>query len=334
MKVACNYSGWFPVDRGVFLTPVWQDEQAFRVYMSFLASATHREIIETVGSASVRLFHGQLTASQSEISAMTGYDRNTVRNALAILKREGAIECGVPQNRRFSVVTVRGFPFSREGEEENGKDDFSLDSLPTESTKIHQPFDEGNAFDDAGFGIPDGLDDTNRFSENPPALYRNKEYKELNNKKKEKNILSSSSILSVLSLWRSAKEKAGEPYCEDPVTLEGAALMAELWLDTGDASETVIAGAMSRFLHVVKTTEAAQLYTLKTLANRFGSYLEPPPPVEAVKRYPWTFTCDTCGATSAAFFKETEPPNPHPCRNQIRIGVYCIGTMFPKCDSN
>lgn len=336
MKVACNYSGWFPVDRGVFLTPVWQDEQAFRVYASLLASATHRDMIETVGSVSVSLQPGQLTASQSEICALTGYDRNTVRNALGVLKREGAVECGVPQNRRFSVVTVHGFPFSQQGEGKNGEAGFSLDSLPIESTKIYPPFDGGNVVDDAGFDVADGLDDTNHFPENPPALYRNKEYKELNNIKKEKNILfSSSSITFILSLWRKAREQAGELYCEDPVTLEGAALMAELWFDTGKATEADIAAAMTNFVQTVKTNEAAKFYTLKTLANSFGTYAVQPadasPAVGRVKMAVWTIRCDVCKSATTRLAKEGQTLGPRPCSFEFPGGG-CGGVIQPAFD--
>jgi hypothetical protein len=328
MKVLCNYGGWFPVGRGVFNTPVWRDANAFRVYMAFLASATHREITEIVGSAAVRLLPGQLTATQAEICGITGFDRNAVRSALDVLKREGAVQCGVPGNRQFSVVTVRSFPFSMRGE---GSDDSGVISLPTETTKIHQPFDGGNSRNSEGFDLPEGLADTNPFPENPPALYMNKEYKELNNKK-EKNILfSSSSLLLILSLWRSAREQAGEIYCEDPVTLEGAALMAELWVDTGKAAETEIASAMARFVHAVKINDTARLYTLKTLANSFGTYLGKPDGA-AVKRHFWTFTCDSCGYASASMHTETEQPEPYRCRNEVRRDVFCTGTMIPKRD--
>ncbi|GEM_PF-5109787 len=322
MKVLCNYGGWFPVGRGVFNTPVWRDANAFRVYMAFLASATHREITETVGSAAVRLLPGQLTATQAEICGITGFDRNAVRSALDVLKREGAVQCGVPENRQFSVVTVRSFPFSIQGEE---SDDSGVISLPTETTKFHQHFDDDNSRSGQGFDIPEGLENTNRFSKNPPALYMNKE---LNNKK-EKNILfSSSSILLILSLWRNAREQAGERYCDDPVTLEGAALMAELWLDTGKAAEAEIASAMSRFVHVVKTNDAAKFYTLKTLANSLGTYLEKPVCTVA-KRCLWTFVCDTCGYSEASAYGEAETPVPRHCRHEVRRDSFCTGTIAP-----
>jgi hypothetical protein len=227
--------------------------------------------------------------------------------------------------RPFSVVTVRSFPFSMRGE---GSDDSGVISLPTETTKIHQPFDGGNSRNGEGFDLPKGLADTNCFPENPPALYRNKEYKELNNKK-EKNILfSSSSILLILSLWRNAREQAGEIYCENPVTLEGAALMAELWLDTGKAAEAEIASAMARFVHAVKTNETARLYTLKTLANSLGTYLEKPARI-VVKRCIWTFVCDTCGYSEASAYDETETPVPRRCRHEARRDSFCTGTIVP-----
>lgn len=326
MRVLCNYGGWFPVERGIFNTSVWRDENAFRVYMAFLASATHREIVEPVGSSLVRLAPGQLTATQAEICGMTGYGRNAVRSAIRVLKGEGAIDCGVPRDRRFSVVTVRRLPLSIQGEEGRGS---GTPPPPTGTAKIHQPFDGRNPRIFSGFGIREKAADTDLFSGNAPALYRNKECKEY---KEKKNILFSSSVLSILSLWRNAREKAGEAYCEDPVTLEGAAAMAELWLDAGRATESVIAAAMRKFVQVVKTNESARLYTLKTLAHSFGTYIEKPAAVP-VKRYSWTFTCDVCRYTSASFHKEAETPRAIPCGRMLDRETRCAGTMIPTRDS-
>lgn len=320
MKVLCDYQGWAKLHRSLFQTPVWDDAAAFRTYAALLVSATHLAVLDTVNGIHVRLQPGQLTATQSEICDITGFGRKTVRNSLDILTAERAISCHCAPERKFSIVTVHTPPYSLYERKKGAK------VGPTDSQKTGQPFQECNVSDGGRFGIAAELTGANGFSETGPTPYRNKELKESKNKK---NILFSPSVLSILSLWRSARERVGEPYCEDPATLEGAALMAELWMDSEKATETQIAGAMARFVHVVRTNEAASLYTLKTLANSLGTYLEKTA-VKEVKTYSWTYTCSACGYTTAGFYKETVTPEAYSCTYMLNRETRCTGTMIPK----
>lgn len=322
MKILCDYRGWVKMQRMIFKTPIWNDPAAFRIYAALLAAATHMEILETVNGVPVRLRPGQLTATQSEICRITGCSRKMVRNGLDLLSAEGMVSCHCAPDRKFSIMTVHSPPRPI-----NNDETATARPGPTHFEEPGQSLQGYNANEDNGSGTTTESPGAGRFFENGPILYKDREYRESKN---GKNILSSSpSIVSILSLWRDAKDKAGEPYCEDPVTLEGAGLMARLWLDTGRATEPVIAAAMARFAHVVKTNEAARLYTLKTLANSLGTYLEKPSEA-VIRRYSWTFTCDVCGYTTASFHRANETPKPYRCR--LNPGGDCAGTMIPKRD--
>ncbi|MDR1613853.1 MAG: hypothetical protein LBT97_13900 [Planctomycetota bacterium] len=345
MAIPRERTGWIKLYRKYLKNPIWKHDAANRVFLWLLMTAERKAKMGRPGKREVALSRGQMATSQREIGFGTGLSRKRVRIALEFLVRESAVVLDRTHGRRFTLVTVANYGFYQGEERDEGAT--SLDGSkngPKTGPRNHpdagQCQNQGNLFkykgldvsDAAGGARPKEGNGPETGPESGPAFYKEKEVKEIllppnPPQAGGRATQPSASTAQVLDMWREERELAGLAYLEDRRTLQGAKMMAEKWLDPGNADSDQIREAMRTIVRDIAANPKARLFDLRTLANGLSKYLA------AARREPektamWLWKCDRCGETAAGWRPANagEPP-PIPC---IRIEQGCNGTMRPK----
>ncbi len=338
-----DLGGWVKLHRGLLLSPVWQNEYAYRVYTSLLLRTTYQD--KTVAGA--KLLAGQVLASQTDIGDVTGYSRKVVRAALDLLAQQRAINVCGQHGKTGTIFTVHSFPFMGTGRLLSGSDfsgpEIEPESGPSKNHCAGPTQTQSYSISEMEMDYPEhmvvaGLETQNLTDLRPesgPVINKDEEVENLRInplpplQKGAEGF--SDSISIILQMWRESCAALDMAYIEDSKTIRGAAAIASGLLASGKADLDTIRQGMVNLLTMKKSDPKAKLYSLGTLSRSLSNFLNGPgvpcSAVTPVSLVWWRWTCDQCkDCMSGKIPHDAPPPSAIPCR----VTRGCTGMMYPK----